>query len=299
MRDSWLGLPRPTQNPRGRTRVQWSGRTRPSPARWASFRAAAAVASPCTADLWPGHVRSALSRPNLHFPSPTRWKRPPPLSMAEPASLPGIVKNYTGDVMNFEMAAELCQARHIEVQAVVIDDDVAVQGQSTTPPSARRRRHRPGRKESSAPPPHPAATRSLGRVRRVNAGARSMHGLEPAPVPAAGKVQLRARRWASAPSFGPHHMPLMRATIARVRRAILADAPHSAPAMPCSTRPMGGTPLLELYLTGELEQHLRGRQIAVTRRIVATTSPPSTWPAAESPCCRPTTSCCPCGTTRC
>src|SRR6476659_6336142 len=38
-----------------------------------------------------------------------------------------IVKNYTGDVMNFEMAAELCQARGIEVQSVVINDDVAVQ----------------------------------------------------------------------------------------------------------------------------------------------------------------------------
>src|SRR3982751_2597 len=38
-----------------------------------------------------------------------------------------IVKNYTGDVMNFEMAAELCQARGIDVQSVLIDDDVAVQ----------------------------------------------------------------------------------------------------------------------------------------------------------------------------
>src|SRR4051812_27296041 len=38
-----------------------------------------------------------------------------------------IVKNYTGDVMNFEMAAELCQARGLEVQSVVINDDVAVQ----------------------------------------------------------------------------------------------------------------------------------------------------------------------------
>ncbi|RME99776.1 MAG: dihydroxyacetone kinase subunit DhaK, partial [Chloroflexi bacterium] len=37
-----------------------------------------------------------------------------------------IVKNYTGDVMNFEMAAELCAAEGIEVEAVVIDDDVAV-----------------------------------------------------------------------------------------------------------------------------------------------------------------------------
>src|SRR5205814_8531319 len=35
-----------------------------------------------------------------------------------------IVKNYTGDVMNFEMAAELAGGESIEVQAVVIDDDV-------------------------------------------------------------------------------------------------------------------------------------------------------------------------------
>ena len=38
-----------------------------------------------------------------------------------------IVKNYTGDVLNFEMAAELARAEGIEVEAVVIDDDVAVQ----------------------------------------------------------------------------------------------------------------------------------------------------------------------------
>jgi dihydroxyacetone kinase-like protein len=37
-----------------------------------------------------------------------------------------IIKNYTGDVMNFEMAAELARAEGIEVESVVIDDDVAV-----------------------------------------------------------------------------------------------------------------------------------------------------------------------------
>ena len=37
-----------------------------------------------------------------------------------------IVKNYTGDVMNFEMAAELAQASRIEVRSVVVADDVAV-----------------------------------------------------------------------------------------------------------------------------------------------------------------------------
>lgn len=38
-----------------------------------------------------------------------------------------IVKNYTGDIMNFEMAADLARAEGIEVEAVVTDDDVAVQ----------------------------------------------------------------------------------------------------------------------------------------------------------------------------
>ena len=37
-----------------------------------------------------------------------------------------IVKNYTGDVMNFEMAADLARDEGLEVEQVVIDDDVAV-----------------------------------------------------------------------------------------------------------------------------------------------------------------------------
>ena len=37
-----------------------------------------------------------------------------------------IVKNYTGDIMNFEMAADLARSEGIEVESVVTDDDVAV-----------------------------------------------------------------------------------------------------------------------------------------------------------------------------
>ena len=37
-----------------------------------------------------------------------------------------IVKNYTGDVLNFEMAAELAEAEGVRVAAVVVNDDVAV-----------------------------------------------------------------------------------------------------------------------------------------------------------------------------
>lgn len=38
-----------------------------------------------------------------------------------------VVKNYTGDVMNFEMAAEMAQMEGISVESVVVNDDVAVE----------------------------------------------------------------------------------------------------------------------------------------------------------------------------
>src|ERR1035437_2113362 len=38
-----------------------------------------------------------------------------------------LVKNYTGDLLNFQMAAELAEDEDIEVVSVVINDDVAVQ----------------------------------------------------------------------------------------------------------------------------------------------------------------------------
>src|SRR5438874_10561857 len=37
-----------------------------------------------------------------------------------------IIKNYTGDILNFEMAADLARAEGIAVEAVVTNDDVAV-----------------------------------------------------------------------------------------------------------------------------------------------------------------------------
>ena len=43
-----------------------------------------------------------------------------------------LVLNYTGDIMNFEMGAEIAAAEGIEVQSVVIDDDVAVEDSTWT-----------------------------------------------------------------------------------------------------------------------------------------------------------------------
>ena len=60
--------------------------------------------------------------------------------------------------MNFEMAAELCQARGIEVQAVVINDDVAVQDSLYT--AGRRGVGATVLAEKTAARPPPAATTS-------------------------------------------------------------------------------------------------------------------------------------------
>ncbi|MFD1678147.1 dihydroxyacetone kinase subunit DhaK [Alicyclobacillus fodiniaquatilis] len=43
-----------------------------------------------------------------------------------------VIKNYTGDILNFEMAAELASAEGIQVEQVVVDDDVAVDGSTYT-----------------------------------------------------------------------------------------------------------------------------------------------------------------------
>lgn len=43
-----------------------------------------------------------------------------------------IVKNYTGDVMNFEMAEELAEMEDIKVKKVIVDDDIAVEDSTYT-----------------------------------------------------------------------------------------------------------------------------------------------------------------------
>ena len=43
-----------------------------------------------------------------------------------------IVKNYTGDILNFEMAMDLAQLEDISVEMVVVDDDIAVEDSTYT-----------------------------------------------------------------------------------------------------------------------------------------------------------------------
>ncbi|MFL0266607.1 dihydroxyacetone kinase subunit DhaK [Candidatus Clostridium radicumherbarum] len=43
-----------------------------------------------------------------------------------------VIKNYTGDVMNFDMAKEMAEMEGIKVESVIVDDDVAVQNSTWT-----------------------------------------------------------------------------------------------------------------------------------------------------------------------
>jgi dihydroxyacetone kinase len=74
-----------------------------------------------------GHGMLSAACPGAIFTSPT----PDQIEAATKAVDGGagvlhLVKNYTGDVLNFETGAELAMADGIEVASVVIDDDVAV-----------------------------------------------------------------------------------------------------------------------------------------------------------------------------
>jgi phosphoenolpyruvate---glycerone phosphotransferase subunit DhaK len=191
-----------------------------------------------------------------------------------------IVKNYTGDIMNFEMAAELCQGRGIDVQSVIVDDDVAVENSLYT--AGRRGVGTTVLVEKIC---GAAAGRGydLARVaelgRKVNAHGRSMGmALSPCTVPAAGKPSFALGEDEIEMGIGIHGEPgreRMRLRtagelIAHMAEAILADLPfRGGDRVIAMVNGMGGTPLMELYLVyRELAQILEARQIAVARRLV-------------------------------
>jgi dihydroxyacetone kinase-like protein len=66
--------------------------------------------------------------PGAVFTSPTPDQIAPAIQASDGgAGVLAIVKNYTGDVLNFETAVELAQAEDVEVTSVLVDDDVAVE----------------------------------------------------------------------------------------------------------------------------------------------------------------------------
>ncbi|GAA2178830.1 dihydroxyacetone kinase subunit DhaK [Brooklawnia cerclae] len=190
-----------------------------------------------------------------------------------------IVKNYTGDVMNFEMAAELAGAEGIEVASVVTADDVAVADSLFT---AGRR----GVGVTLVVEKIAGAAAEQGRdltavtelARRVADGGRSMGlALTSCTVPAAGKPTFDLADDEIELGIGIHGEPgRERQRIApahelagRLLEPVLADLDFTGAPVIALCNGMGGTPLLELYgMYAEMFERLTSAGIRVVRSLV-------------------------------
>jgi dihydroxyacetone kinase-like protein len=192
-----------------------------------------------------------------------------------------VVKNYTGDVLNFEMAAELAEAETgVRVVAVVTDDDVAVQDSTWT--AGRRGVGVTVLLEKIAGAAAEQG-RSLDEVaavaRRVNGSGRSMGlALTSCTVPAVGHPTFELGEKEMELGVGIHGEPgRERIPIAPARdiaamlvEPILADLPfRSGDGVVCFVNGLGGTPLIELYvLFHEVARILAGRGVQIARSLV-------------------------------
>ncbi len=191
-----------------------------------------------------------------------------------------IVKNYTGDVMNFEMAAELAAAETgITVDSVVVNDDVAVQDSLYT---AGRR----GVGVTVLLEKLVGAAAEEGRslpdlvalARAVNESGRSMGmALTSCTVPAVGKPTFELGDDEMELGIGIHgepgrrRVPLgsAREIAEQLTEPILADLDFTASPVIVMVNGMGGTPLIELYLMyGEVAKIMDRAGIIVARNLV-------------------------------
>ena len=191
-----------------------------------------------------------------------------------------IVKNYTGDVMNFDMAAELCRAEGIDVESVLVDDDVAVQDSLYT---AGRRGVGATvliEKIAGAAAEEGRALKEVADVcREVNANARTMGmALTSCTVPAAGKPTFELGDDEMEIGIGIHgepgreRMKVKPASeiVEMMAAAVVDDLPFSSgDNVLAFVNGMGGTPLIELYVVfNELNKYLKGRGITITRNLI-------------------------------
>ncbi len=191
-----------------------------------------------------------------------------------------IVKNYTGDVMNFEMAAELAAAEGIEVASVVTNDDVAVENSTWT---AGRR----GvgvtvllEKIVGAAAEDGANLAECKRIaEKVNNQGRSMGmALTPCTVPAAGKPGFELGDDEIEVGIGIHGEPGRRrekmTTADKIAEMlmtpILEDLPfESGDSVLAFVNGMGGTPQVELYVMyNEVAKILKEKGITISRNLI-------------------------------
>jgi dihydroxyacetone kinase-like protein len=191
-----------------------------------------------------------------------------------------IVKNYTGDVLNFEMAADLAKDEGIEVTAVVTNDDVAVQDSLYT---AGRRGVGITVIAEKICGAAAEERKSLAEVTelcgKVNAQGRSMGmALTPCVTPGSGEPSFELADDEMEIGIGIHGEPgryrekLAPASdiVDRLATAIVEDLPFgTGDKVLAMVNGMGGTPLIELYIVyRELNRFLQDRGISIERRLV-------------------------------
>lgn len=191
-----------------------------------------------------------------------------------------IVKNYTGDVMNFEMAAELLASEGVQVESVIIDDDVAVQNSLYT--AGRRgvgttvlaEKICGGAAEAGLSLPQLAEL-----CRKVNGWGRSMGmALTSCTVPHVGKPTFDLPEDQMEIGIGIHgepgrtRLPLKTADeiVEMLMTAILQDLPFKdGDEVLLFVNSMGGTPLIELYIAYRKAHQLAQQHgLRVVRNLV-------------------------------
>src|SRR5438270_9829045 len=227
----------------------------------------------------PGMLDAAC--PGEVFTSPT------PDQMAEAtkavdggAGVLHIVKNYTGDVMNFDMAADLGKGEGIEVESVLTNDDVAVEDSLYT---AGRRGVGITVVLEKICGAAAEDRRALGEVaelgRRVNANGRSMGmALTPCITPGSGSPSFELAEDEVEIGIGIHGEPgRFREKIGpaskiaeRLVTPIVEDLPFdSGDRVLTFMNGMGGTPLIELYVMyNELAKLLNGHGLQIERNLI-------------------------------
>ncbi len=191
-----------------------------------------------------------------------------------------IVKNYSGDIMNFQMAADMLAAEGIPVEQVVINDDVAVENSLYTAG----RRGVGGtvlaEKIVGAKAEEGGSLEEVkGLCERVNSNVRSMGmALTPCTVPAAGKPTFELGPDEIEIGIGIHGEPgrhrmklkPAREIVEMLATPIVDDLPFKAgDEVLAFVNGMGGTPLSELYIVyNDLSDFLKKKGIKITRNLV-------------------------------
>ena len=185
-------------------------------------------------------------------------------AVANPAGVLCIVKNYTGDVLNFEMAMDMAADEDIKVAHVVVNDDVAVQDSLYTTG----RRGVAGtvlvHKIAGAKAEQGAALDDVKAVaEKVIANVRTMGmSITPCTVPAAGKPGFELADDEMEIGIGIHGEPgTHRAKLQSADEIaktlldkILADIDYKGREVVVMVNGMGATPLMELYIINNFVQ---------------------------------------------